>query len=73
MTKQFKQGNPHSERYDYYNPLDTYINKWCPQCNYGQLYVNDTGQGVEQGKRSLAFALLWQHPTRTLEIGRAHV
>ena len=25
------------------------------------------GQGVEQGKRSLAFALLWQHPTRTLE------
>ncbi|RZG83629.1 phenylalanine--tRNA ligase subunit beta [Acinetobacter sp. WCHAc060033] len=26
-----------------------------------------TGQGVEQGKRSLAFALLWQHPTRTLE------
>ncbi|WOE30397.1 MULTISPECIES: phenylalanine--tRNA ligase subunit beta [unclassified Acinetobacter] len=26
-----------------------------------------TGQGVEDGKRSLAFALLWQHPTRTLE------
>ena len=26
-----------------------------------------TGQGVEQGKRSLAFALLWQHPARTLE------
>lgn len=26
-----------------------------------------TGKGVEQGKRSLAFALLWQHPTRTLE------
>jgi phenylalanyl-tRNA synthetase beta chain len=26
-----------------------------------------TGQGVEQGKRSLAFAILWQHPTRTLE------
>ncbi len=26
-----------------------------------------TGQGVEQGKRSLAFALLWQHPFRTLE------
>ncbi|MGQ8974933.1 phenylalanine--tRNA ligase subunit beta [Acinetobacter schindleri] len=26
-----------------------------------------TGQGVEEGKRSLAFALLWQHPTRTLE------
>lgn len=26
-----------------------------------------TGQGVEAGKRSLAFALLWQHPTRTLE------
>ena len=26
-----------------------------------------TGQGVEQDKRSLAFALLWQHPTRTLE------
>ncbi|MEG2446753.1 MAG: phenylalanine--tRNA ligase subunit beta, partial [Acinetobacter sp.] len=26
-----------------------------------------TGQGVEQGKRSLAFALHWQHPTRTLE------
>ncbi len=26
-----------------------------------------TGQGVEQGKRSLAFAVLWQHPTRTLE------
>lgn len=25
------------------------------------------GQGVEAGKRSLAFALLWQHPTRTLE------
>ncbi|WLF82892.1 phenylalanine--tRNA ligase subunit beta [Moraxella sp. ZY210820] len=28
-----------------------------------------TGQGVEQGKRSLAFALLWQHPSRTLEDG----
>ena len=26
-----------------------------------------TGQGVETGKRSLAFALLWQHPSRTLE------
>ena len=26
-----------------------------------------TGHGVEQGKRSLAFALLWQHPSRTLE------
>ena len=26
-----------------------------------------TGQGVEVGKRSLAFALLWQHPSRTLE------
>ena len=26
-----------------------------------------TGQGVEQVKRSLAFAVLWQHPTRTLE------
>ena len=26
-----------------------------------------TGQGVEQGKRSLAFAVLWQHPSRTLE------
>jgi phenylalanyl-tRNA synthetase beta chain len=26
-----------------------------------------TGQGVEEGKRSLAFALLWQHPNRTLE------
>jgi len=26
-----------------------------------------TGQGVEAGKRSLAFALLWQHPTRTLQ------
>ncbi|WP_335974044.1 phenylalanine--tRNA ligase subunit beta [Acinetobacter calcoaceticus] len=26
-----------------------------------------TGQGVEDGKRSLAFALLWQHPSRTLE------
>ncbi|MDC4410421.1 phenylalanine--tRNA ligase subunit beta [Acinetobacter baumannii] len=26
-----------------------------------------TGQGVEKGKRSLAFALLWQHPSRTLE------
>ena len=26
-----------------------------------------TGQGVEQSKRSLAFALLWQHPSRTLE------
>ena len=26
-----------------------------------------TGQGVEQGKRSLAFALLWQHQARTLE------
>src|SRR5690606_19551872 len=25
-----------------------------------------TGQGVEEGKRSLAFALLWQHPSRTL-------
>ncbi|MDV2470338.1 phenylalanine--tRNA ligase subunit beta [Acinetobacter chinensis] len=26
-----------------------------------------TGQGVEEGKRSLAFALLWQHAARTLE------
>lgn len=26
-----------------------------------------TVQGVEDGKRSLAFALLWQHPSRTLE------
>ncbi|AJB68175.1 phenylalanine--tRNA ligase subunit beta [Acinetobacter baumannii] len=26
-----------------------------------------TGQGVEEDKRSLAFALLWQHPSRTLE------
>lgn len=26
-----------------------------------------TGQGVEDGKRSLAFALLWQHRSRTLE------
>ncbi|AQV15360.1 phenylalanine--tRNA ligase subunit beta [Acinetobacter pittii] len=26
-----------------------------------------TGQGVAEGKRSLAFALLWQHPSRTLE------
>lgn len=26
-----------------------------------------TGQGVGEGKRSLAFALLWQHPSRTLE------
>jgi phenylalanyl-tRNA synthetase beta chain len=26
-----------------------------------------TGQGVEAGQRSLAFALLWQHPERTLE------
>ncbi|WP_122900215.1 phenylalanine--tRNA ligase subunit beta [Acinetobacter sp. B51(2017)] len=26
-----------------------------------------TGQGVEEGKRSLAFAILWQHPSRTLE------
>lgn len=26
-----------------------------------------TGQGVEEGKRSLAFALLWLHPSRTLE------
>lgn len=26
-----------------------------------------TGQGVEEGKCSLAFALLWQHPSRTLE------
>ncbi|MDK6126448.1 phenylalanine--tRNA ligase subunit beta [Acinetobacter baumannii] len=26
-----------------------------------------TGQGVEEGKRSLAFALLWQPPSRTLE------
>lgn len=25
------------------------------------------GQGIELGKRSLAFALLWQHPSRTLE------
>lgn len=26
-----------------------------------------TGQGIEAGQRSLAFALLWQHPDRTLE------
>ena len=26
-----------------------------------------TGKGVEENKRSLAFALLWQHPSRTLE------
>ena len=26
-----------------------------------------TGQGIEVGHRSLAFALLWQHPERTLE------
>ncbi|WP_026471799.1 phenylalanine--tRNA ligase subunit beta [Alkanindiges illinoisensis] len=26
-----------------------------------------TGQGIEVGQRSLAFALLWQHPERTLE------
>ena len=26
-----------------------------------------TGQGIEVGHRSLAFALLWQHPDRTLE------
>src|SRR5690606_12197371 len=26
-----------------------------------------TGQGVEEGKRSLEFSLLWQHPSRTLE------
>jgi phenylalanyl-tRNA synthetase beta chain len=26
-----------------------------------------TGQGVEEGKRSLSFSLLWQHPSRTLE------
>lgn len=26
-----------------------------------------TGQGIEAGQRSLAFALLWQHPERTLE------
>ena len=26
-----------------------------------------TGQGVEEGKRSLAFAIQWQHPARTLE------
>jgi phenylalanyl-tRNA synthetase beta chain len=26
-----------------------------------------TGQGIDNGQRSLAFALLWQHPTRTLE------
>lgn len=26
-----------------------------------------TGQGIETGQRSLAFALLWQHPDRTLE------
>lgn len=25
------------------------------------------GQGIESGKRSLAFAVLWQHPERTLE------
>ena len=25
------------------------------------------GQGIEAGQRSLAFALLWQHPARTLE------
>ncbi|TEU29407.1 phenylalanine--tRNA ligase subunit beta [Alkanindiges illinoisensis] len=26
-----------------------------------------TGQGIDAGQRSLAFALLWQHPERTLE------
>jgi len=31
------------------------------------LFDEYTGQGVEQGDRSLAFALLWQHPERTLE------
>lgn len=31
------------------------------------LFDEYTGQGVEVGKRSLAFALLWQHPERTLE------
>jgi phenylalanyl-tRNA synthetase beta chain len=31
------------------------------------LFDEYTGQGVEVGMRSLAFALLWQHPERTLE------
>jgi phenylalanyl-tRNA synthetase beta chain len=31
------------------------------------LFDEYTGQGVEVGTRSLAFALLWQHPERTLE------
>ena len=31
------------------------------------LFDEYTGQGVEVGQRSLAFALLWQHPERTLE------
>lgn len=43
------------------------------QTSAGELLMNHwlfdvyTGQGVENGQRSLAFALLWQHPTRTLE------
>ena len=35
--------------------------------NSNWLFDVYTGQGVEAGKRSLAFALLWQHPSRTLE------
>ncbi len=35
--------------------------------NSNWLFDVYTGQGVEVGKRSLAFALLWQHPSRTLE------
>ncbi len=31
------------------------------------LFDEYTGQGVDVGMRSLAFALLWQHPERTLE------
>ncbi|WP_410210989.1 phenylalanine--tRNA ligase subunit beta [Aquirhabdus sp.] len=31
------------------------------------LFDEYTGQGVDVGLRSLAFALLWQHPERTLE------
>ncbi|EOR09308.1 phenylalanine--tRNA ligase subunit beta [Acinetobacter tandoii] len=35
--------------------------------NSNWLFDVYTGQGVEADKRSLAFALLWQHPSRTLE------
>ncbi|MEC7119526.1 MAG: phenylalanine--tRNA ligase subunit beta [Pseudomonadota bacterium] len=34
------------------------------QCWLFDVYA---GQGIESGQRSLAFALLWQHPDRTLE------